>query len=123
MLPAIFDSENTKNLMYQESSIRKILELRKQLNLLITSVGTPNVSDPSPLFTPGLLSSKDIKALHEQKVIGSLVSTFYLAHGSTSDIDLNSRSTGLNRGVASWLFLVAIPAKLRLCMSLSGPDL
>ncbi|PXY89067.1 transcriptional regulator [Bifidobacterium asteroides] len=114
-LPAIFDSENTKNLMYQESSIRKILELRKQMNLLITSVGTPNGSEPSPLFTPGLLSSKDIKALHEQKVIGNLASTFYRADGSTSDIDLNSRSTGLNRtelmSVASRLFLAASPSK------------
>ena len=109
--------------MYRESSIRKILELWKQLNLLITSVGTPNGSQPSPLFTTGLLSSKNIKALHEQKVIGNLAFTFYLADGSTGDIDLNSWLTGLNRSVASRLFLVAIPAKLRLYMSLSGPDL
>ena len=80
------------------------------------------LSTKPPVYD-GLLSSKNIKALHEQKVIGNLAFTFYLADGSTGDIDLNSWLTGLNRSVASRLFLVAIPAKLRLYMSLSGPDL
>lgn len=110
-LPAVFNSEDTKRLMYQESSIQKILTLRGNLDMVVTSVGTPVGPKPSPLFSPGILTENDVDELHKEKVIGNLASTFFREDGSTDGISVNRRSTGLNRSqlfkVPKRLFIVA----------------
>ncbi|WEV72026.1 sugar-binding domain-containing protein [Bifidobacterium sp. ESL0790] len=94
-MPAIFDSEHTRQLMYQERSIRRLLTLRDNLDLIITSVGSREGPKPSPLFAPGMLTNDDLKQLEKDKVVGNLASTFFRADGSTEDVAINRRSTGL----------------------------
>lgn len=96
-MPAIFDSEHTRQLMYQERSIKRLLTLRNNLDLIVTSVGSREGSKPSPLFAPGMLTDDDLKQLEKDKVVGNLAPTFFRSDGSTEDVVINRRSTGLTR--------------------------
>lgn len=115
-LPAIFDSENTRNLMYKERSIQNILQLRKKLDLIVTSVGSRGGAAPSRLFSEGMLTEEDIQEFDKEKVIGNLASTFFRSDGSTEGIEINKRSTGLARAdilrVPMRLFIVGDRSKV-----------
>lgn len=56
--------------MWRETSIRQMLELRRSLDLIITSVGTPYGATPSPLFSSGVLSRHDREELNRERVVG-----------------------------------------------------
>ncbi|MCI1979371.1 MAG: hypothetical protein LKJ44_06665 [Bifidobacteriaceae bacterium] len=94
-VPAIFDSVETRQMMWRESSVKQILSLRKALDVIVTSVGTPYGPKSSPLFTHGILSEKDIQGMAEDGVVGDVASTFFREDGSTQGIAVNKRSTGL----------------------------
>ncbi|MDF7664643.1 sugar-binding domain-containing protein [Bifidobacterium sp. ESL0745] len=95
--PVIFDSEITREMVWKETGIQQILALRKYLDIIVTSVGTPYGYKRSPLFSKGVLSDQDIKELNDKHVIGDISSTFFREDGSTQGISVNKRSTGLTR--------------------------
>lgn len=115
--PAIFDSSETREMMWKETSIRQMLELRRSLDLIITSVGTPYGATPSPLFSPGVLSRHDREELKREHVVGDVTSTFYRSDGSMRDLAINKRSTGLSREellrVPTRMFIVADENKVQ----------
>ncbi|PWG60807.1 sugar-binding transcriptional regulator [Bifidobacterium catulorum] len=116
-VPAIFDSEAAHNLMWQERSVRRILALRRTLDLTVASLGAPQGVTPSALFTPGVLQQSDIDELHNEHVVGNFASTFFRQDGSTGGISVNNRSTGMSRQelmrVPIRLFTVADPSKAK----------
>lgn len=115
--PAIFDSSQTREMMWKETSIRQMLELRSSLDLIITSVGTPYGVNPSPLFSSGVLSREDREELNREHVVGDVTSTFYREDGSMRDLAINKRSTGLTRQellhVPTRLFIAADENKVQ----------
>ncbi|MDF7664180.1 sugar-binding domain-containing protein [Bifidobacterium sp. ESL0763] len=95
--PVIFDSEVTREMVWKETSIQQVLKLRKKLDLILTSVGTPFGFKRSPLFSRGVLSQEDFDELNREHVIGDIASTFFREDGSTQGISVNRRATGLRR--------------------------
>ncbi|MCI1983895.1 MAG: hypothetical protein LKJ47_03875 [Bifidobacteriaceae bacterium] len=96
-VPAVFASEETRKMMYEEPSIKHMLSMRKSLDVIITSLGTSSGPHPSPLFRSEGISPKDIDELTREHTVGNLASLFFREDGSTGSISVNKRSTGLPR--------------------------
>ena len=94
-VPAVFDFASTRDAMWLESSVRRVLAMRSRIDLLVTSVGTPNGISPSRLYQSGYLSSADMRELEREHTVGNVASVFFRADGSTDGISVNQRSTGL----------------------------
>lgn len=114
-VPAFFDSPQTRQLMWQEKSVHRVLSLRAHSDLLITSVGTPSGDLPGHLYDSGYLRSEDLDELHREQVIGNLGAIFFRADGSSDGIAVNKRSTGMPldqlRRIPIRLLVAADPAK------------
>ncbi|MBK0331425.1 MULTISPECIES: sugar-binding transcriptional regulator [Brachybacterium] len=94
-VPAIFDSAQTRRLMWQEGSIRRTLAMRAGAQILLTSVGVPDTDHPSRLYESGFLTAGDVEELARERTVGNLASIFFRADGSTDGIAVNDRSTGM----------------------------
>lgn len=123
-VPAVFDAATTRDAMWQESSIRQVLEARRATDLLVTSVGTAGGDRPGRLYESGYLSGADLEELRAQKVVGNLASVFFRADGSTAGIRLNDRSSGMPldevRAISTRLFVVADAAKAAALRAMIG---
>ncbi|WP_267458837.1 sugar-binding domain-containing protein [Bifidobacterium sp. B4077] len=105
---AIFDCSETRELMWKETSIRQMLELRRSLDLIITFAGTPYEATPSPLFSSGALSRHDREELNREHVVGGcdlhllLQRRQHICSGSRRDCSTHKYRRalwhGLNRG-------------------------
>lgn len=107
-MPAVFDSPETREVMWQETSVRQVLDLRASADLLVTSVGT---ADGSHLYDSGYISEQDMQDLADAHVVGNVGSVFFRADGSSDGIALNERCTGIPladlRRIPRRLFVVA----------------
>lgn len=114
-VPAFFDSPRTREAMWQERSVQRIVRLRERADLLVTSVGTLAGELHGHLVRAGYLTAQEIAALREQGVVGSLGATFFRADGSTEGILVNRRTTGMSaadlRQVRTRLVVAADPSK------------
>lgn len=115
-LPAIFDSAETKKAVWEEKSVQRILRMREKADLLITSVGVNKGDHPGKIYT-SFLDKKDLIELNEQKVIGNICSYFFREDGSTINIPLNDRTTGLPfnkiKNIPKRLLIAANPEKAK----------
>lgn len=114
-VPTIFDSARTRELMWQEGSIRRTVDLRASADVLLASVGVPDEDHPSRLYESGYLTRADVDELAREETVGNIASVFFRADGSTDGIDVNARSTGMPldelRRIRSRVFVVADPGK------------
>lgn len=114
-VPAVFDSAATRRLMWEERSIRRVLDLRAGADVLVSSVGVPDEVSPSRLYQSGYLTASDQDELRRERTIGNIASIFFRADGSTDGISVNERSTGMPleelRQIPSRLFVIADPRK------------
>lgn len=93
-VPTFFDRAETRELMWQERSVRRVLDLHAHMGLAVFGLGTIGAEVPSHVYQGGYLSPRDVSELREQGVVGDIATVFFRADGSTGDIDLNARSTG-----------------------------
>lgn len=126
-VPAFFDSPQTRRLMWQEKSVQRVLHLRETSDLLVTSVGTPSGDLPGHLYDSGYLRRRDLDELRREKVIGNLGAIFFRTDGSSNNITVNNRSTGLPfeqlRRIPTRLLIAADPAKAAAIHSVLGAGL
>ncbi|WP_104110690.1 MULTISPECIES: sugar-binding transcriptional regulator [unclassified Arthrobacter] len=93
-VPAFFDHAETKNLMWQERSVRRILDLQERMTIAIFGVGSMDAEIPSHVYSGGYLDSTDLDALEASGVAGDVATVFFRSDGSDDGIVLNSRSSG-----------------------------
>ncbi|MEA4812391.1 MAG: sugar-binding domain-containing protein [Anaerolineaceae bacterium] len=93
-VPTFFDYSGTKKLLWQERSIRTILEIQNKANLLLFSIGAVNGGVPSHVYSGGYLEEKDYKELCKHNVIGDIATVFFQRDGSHLNIPMNLRSSG-----------------------------
>lgn len=91
-LPAVFDNLQTKNLVEQESNIRRVLERGRHCRIAVFTVGAPDRN--SMLFSSGFFSETEIAQLLERSV-GGICARFVDAHGRVCLPDLNNRTVGI----------------------------
>lgn len=94
-VPAFFDRASTRELMWQERSLARVIELRKSADVLISSVGTVGSDIPGHLYRAGYLERSDLEDLRERGVVGDIGAIFVRADGSWDEIPLNERSSGM----------------------------
>jgi len=115
-VPAFFDHAETKAAMWRESSVRRVLDVQKQIDVALFGLGAPTGSLPSHVYTGGYLDQDDLDQLQQQGVVGDLATVFYREDGSFDGIPLNERATGpdptIIRRVARRVCVVSGESKL-----------
>jgi len=93
-VPTFFDYAETKQALWRERSVRRILELQQQADVLLYSIGATDSNIPSQVYQGGYLEEKDMAELEKQGVVGDIATVFFRANGSYKDIPLNARASG-----------------------------
>lgn len=93
-VPTFFDYKETKEALWRERSIRKIIELQENADILLYSIGAVNAGVPSHVYSSGYLEPEDEKMLEEEGVVGDLATVFFREDGSYEDIPINQRASG-----------------------------
>ncbi|MHA7181210.1 sugar-binding transcriptional regulator [Arthrobacter sp. MDB2-24] len=93
-VPAFFDHAATKTAMWEERSVRRILDLQGRMTMAIFGVGSIGAGIPSHVYSGGYLDREDLDTLESEEVVGDVATMFFRADGTHSDILLNKRSTG-----------------------------
>lgn len=93
-LPCFFDYPETKNALWQERSIKRILSIQKQADILLFSIGAVNAGIPSHVYSGGYLSEIDYKELKGLDVVGDIATVFFKSNGDYKNIPLNERASG-----------------------------
>lgn len=94
--PAFFDRAQTKAAMWQESSIRRVLEIQRKATVAVFGVGCLNSSVPSLVYSPDYMSRRQLVKLEEEGVVGDICTVLLREDGSWRDISYNDRATGPN---------------------------
>lgn len=93
-VPAIFDDPNTREALWRERSVSRVIDMQAAANLFVFGLGS-QIGDPrSHIYSGGYLGSEDLKELSGEGVVGDCASRFYRLDGSTDRIPINDRSSG-----------------------------
>lgn len=93
-VPTFFDYAETKQALWREGSIKRILDLQVQADLLLYSIGAVNAGIPSHVYSAGFLTDADYKALERHKIVGDIATVFFKEDGSFGNIPMNKRASG-----------------------------
>lgn len=91
--PVIFDSHAVKKMVEEDRHIQRIIELGKQANIAVFTVGT--VKEDALLFRLGYFNGEEQKLL--QRIgKGDICSRFFDAEGNICSQEINSRTVGID---------------------------
>lgn len=93
-VPALFDDPHTKDLMWRERSVRRVLDAQDDIGMFVFGLGSPRADVPSHVYSGGYLSGNDLHSLMRDGIVGDCATVFYRIDGSSSGIRLNERSSG-----------------------------
>lgn len=98
-VPTFFDYLSTKEAMWKERSIKRILELQARADLLLHSIGAVRSGVPSHVYSGGFLEEKDYQELRRLDIAGDIATVFFRRDGSFHNIPINQRASGPNLGM------------------------
>ncbi|MDD7928661.1 sugar-binding transcriptional regulator [Microbacterium thalli] len=116
-VPALFDDPLTKQLLWRERSIRRVLDAQSRVQVFVFGLGSPQADVPSHVYAGGYLTGDDLRGLLRDGVVGDCATVFYRLDGSATGIELNARSSG-----PSLESIRRIPRRLCAVSSLSKLD-
>jgi deoxyribonucleoside regulator len=93
-VPTFFDYAATKEAMWQERSIRWVLDVQRRSDMVLFGVGAMDASMPSYVYTAGYLNEADLALIEAEGVVGDVCTVLLREDGSYEDISLNARATG-----------------------------
>ncbi len=93
-VPAFFDDPATKEALWRERSVRRLLEVQARMNVAVFSLGSPFAEVPSHVYIGGYLDPSEYESLSKDAVVGDLATVFFRPDGSSDDITLNARASG-----------------------------
>ncbi|MDO8143278.1 MULTISPECIES: sugar-binding transcriptional regulator [Isoptericola] len=93
-VPAFFDFAETRDAMWRERSVRRVLDVQARTDLAVFSVGALTGGVPSHVYSAGYLEPEDVAALEGAGVVGDVCTVFLRPDGSFRDIAINARATG-----------------------------
>lgn len=93
-VPALFDEAATKQALWRERSIRRVLDRQRRSDILVFGLGSPTAAVPSHVYSAGYFDPADIEVMEREGVVGDVATHFYRADGSDQSIPLNARSSG-----------------------------
>ncbi|MFB5267830.1 sugar-binding transcriptional regulator [Paenibacillus enshidis] len=92
-LPVIFDNVALKQMVEEDRHIRRIIELGKQANIAVFTVGT--VKEDALLFRLGYFSAEE-QAYLQQTGAGDICSRFFDRDGHICSEEINNRTVGID---------------------------
>ncbi len=93
-VPTFFDDPATKQAMWRERSVRHVLDIQAQADILLYSVGSHTAHTPSHVYSAGFLAPGDLDTLSIEGAVGDIATVFYRADGSHQGLSLNARASG-----------------------------
>jgi len=93
-VPAFFDDPATKQALWRERSVIRLLEMQGRMDVAVFGLGSPFSELPSHVYAGGYLEEADFASLSAAGVVGDVATVFFRADGSTDHIPLNDRGTG-----------------------------
>lgn len=115
-VPAFFDDPATKQALWRERSVSRLLEIQGRMSVALFGLGSPFSEVTSHVYAGGYLDEADYASLRDSGVVGDVATVFFRADGSTDGIDLNDRSSGPDftvlRGTPRRICVVSGTAKL-----------
>jgi len=93
-VPAFFDDPLTRQAMWRERSVARILALHRRMDVAVFGVGAPQSDIPGHVYRGGYLSDADRADLESAGVVGDIATRFVRADGSHDALALNERSSG-----------------------------
>ena len=96
-VPAFFDHVATREAMWSERSVKRVLAVTRRASLAVFGVGALDTFDaalPSQVYEGGHLTARDQAVLRRQDVVGDVCTVLLRADGSWRDVTLNARATG-----------------------------
>jgi len=95
-VPTFFDNAATKRALWEEGSIKRLLDLQNKADLLLYSIGAVNAGIPSHVYIGGYLKDNDFKELEAKQITGDIATVFFREGGTFNGIPLNERASGPN---------------------------
>lgn len=93
-VPAFFDYAETRRAMWRERSIARVLDVQRQADIVLFSIGAIEGEVPSHVYSAGYLEAEDIETLEGEGVVGDVCTVFLRADGTYADLTLNERASG-----------------------------
>ena len=93
-VPAFFDDPCTKQALWRERSVSRLLEIQGRMDVALFGLGSPFSEVTSHVYAGGYLDQSDYDILSEAGVVGDVATVFFRADGGTEGIALNDRSSG-----------------------------
>lgn len=93
-VPAFFDYAETRQAMWRERSVARVLDMQRRADIALFSVGAIAGEVPSHVYSSGYLDQDDIELLETEGVVGDVSTVFLRADGTYDDLSLNQRATG-----------------------------
>ena len=111
-VPALFDDPHTKDLMWRERSVRRVLDAQDDIGMFVFGLGSPRADVPSHVYSGGYLSGDDLHSLMRDGIVGDCATVFYRIDGSSSGIRLSGPSLDAIRRIPRRLCAVSSLSKL-----------
>lgn len=116
-VPAFFDEAETRRVLWRERFVRRMLDLRRRMDLAVFSVGSLSGQVASHVYAGGYLSGDEISDLEADGVVGDVCTVMLRQDGSWADIAINARASGMTpdelTAVPHRLCVVGSPGKAR----------
>lgn len=93
-VPAFFDNPETKEALWREGAVQRVLNWQERCTIAVFSVGALRAEIPSHVYSAGYLTHSELNKLALDKVVGDVCTVLIRPDGSWSDISLNKRATG-----------------------------
>ena len=96
-VPAFFDHVATREAMWSERSVKRVLSVARRARLAVFGVGALDALNgalPSQVYEGGHLTARDQAVLRRQNVVGDVCTVLLRSDGSWRDVTLNARATG-----------------------------
>lgn len=93
-VPTFFDYPRTKQVLWKERSIRQLLDLQQNCDLLVYSIGAVKYTVKSHIYSGGYFEKKDCTELRKCGVAGEIAAVYFKEDGSFNEIPFNDRSSG-----------------------------
>ncbi len=93
-VPAFFDSAETREAMWRERSLRKLLELRSNASLAVFGIGAFGHTLVSRAYSDEFFSPTEARDLARAGVVGDVCTIMMRRDGTWEDIAINRRATG-----------------------------
>ncbi len=93
-VPTLFDFEETKQAMWRERSIRRVLQLQKKAGILLFSIGAIQNGTPSRVLSEDYFEPRDFREVKKKGIVGDIATVFFCEDGSWEGISVNKRSSG-----------------------------